>query len=106
MNIDQVIQDFINKRRDCVWVNQTANSYGRDLVQLLDEQGNELAWRWLSDGHTGWQNPPSVIGNHLGLPAGVNQYDLSQGFGNATITLGAEDGANYSKLPPRPPWVC
>lgn len=104
MNIDHLIQDFIAARRDCVWVNQAANSYGRDLVQLLDEQGNELAWRWLSTGHTGWQNPPSETGSHACLPAKAHEFDLSQGFEHATITLGIEDRGNYSKVPPRPDW--
>lgn len=104
MDIDQVIRDLINQGMNSVWVYQTANSYSKEMVQLLDAHGNELAWRWLSDGCTGWQNPSSVIGNHSSLPTGVNQCDLSQGFDYASFTLGTEDCANYSELPPRPDW--
>lgn len=104
MDIDQIIRDLINRNMNSVWVYQTANSYGKELVQLLDEQGNELAWRWLSDGCTGWQTSSSVIGNHSGLPTGADLYELSQGFNYASLTLGTEDCANYSELPPRPDW--
>jgi phosphoribosylformimino-5-aminoimidazole carboxamide ribonucleotide (ProFAR) isomerase len=48
MDIDQVIRALLAVLNS-VWVYQTANSYGKELVQLLDVQGNELAWRWLSD---------------------------------------------------------
>ena len=54
MDIDQVIRDLISKAMNSVWVYQTANSYGKEMVQLLDSQGNELAWRWLSDGCAAW----------------------------------------------------
>jgi hypothetical protein len=80
MDIDQVIRGLISQGMNSVWVYQTANSYGKELVQLLDVQGNELAWRWLSDGCASWQAPSSVIGGYLSLPAGASEYDLSQGF--------------------------
>lgn len=104
MDIDQVIRDLISKAMNSVWVYQTANSYGKELVQLLDSQGNELAWRWLSDGCAAWQAPSSVIGGYTNVPAGASEYDLSHGFEYASITLGTEDCANYSELPPRPDW--
>lgn len=104
MDIDQVIRNLMSKNIGRVWVNETANGYGKEMVQLLDAQGNELTWRWLTDGYTGWQAPLSTIGNHPLLPVDASDYDLSQGFSHATITLGMEDRANYSKLPPRPDW--
>jgi hypothetical protein len=89
-----------------VWVYQTANSYGKEMVQLLDSQGNELAWRWLSDGCAAWQAPDSAIGGYSGLPTGSNEYDLSEGFDKASFTLGSEDCSNYSEVVPRPDWCC
>jgi hypothetical protein len=56
MDIDQVIRGLISQGMNSVWVYQTANSYGKEMVQLLDSQGNELAWRWLSDGCAAWQS--------------------------------------------------
>ncbi|HDZ0481422.1 TPA: hypothetical protein RRU07_004705 [Klebsiella pneumoniae] len=104
MDIDQVIRDLISQGMNSVWVYQTANSYGKEMVQLLDSQGNELAWRWLSDSCAAWQAPDSAIGGYSGLPTGSNEYDLSQGFEHASFTLGTEDCANYSELPLRPDW--
>jgi len=104
MGIDQVIRNLISRNIDRVWVNEAANSYGKEMVQLLDAQGNELAWRWFTDGYAGWQDPLSTIGNHSFLPTDASDYDLSQGFSHAIITLGMEDRANYSKMPPRPDW--
>ena len=104
MDIDQVIRGLISQGMKSVWVYQTANSYGKELVQLLDVQGNELAWRWLSDGCASWQAPSSVIGGYLSLPVGASEYDLSQGFDHASFILGTEDCSNYSELPPRPDW--
>lgn len=104
MDIDQVIRNCINQGMSSVWVILTANECGREMVQLLDEQGNELAWRWLYDGCTSWQNPPSDMGGYSGLPVGASEYDLSEGFDQASFILGTEDCSNYSKLPPRPDW--
>lgn len=104
MDIDQVIRNLISKNIGRVWVNETANSYGKEMVQLLDAKGIELAWRWLSDGCTAWQTPSSSIGGYSNLPAGASEYDLSQGFEYASYTMGTEDCSNYSELPPRPDW--
>ncbi|WP_139827501.1 hypothetical protein [Cedecea sp. NFIX57] len=104
MDIDIVIRDLISQGINSVWVNHSANSYGQDLVQLLDAQGNELKWRWLSDGCTEWRAPPSVIGGYSGLPAGASEFDLSQGFEYASLTLSTEDYANYSEVQPSPDW--
>ncbi len=50
---------------------------------LLDHQGNELAWRWETDGPLRWRNDSVAQSSFYALPSGVISIDLSQGLQHA-----------------------
>lgn len=59
------------------------NSTGSVQCLLLDHQGNELAWRWETDGPLRWRNDTVAQSSFSALPSVVASIDLSQGLQKA-----------------------
>ena len=104
MPFEDVLTELINTQMKSVWFYPTTDSGGAKLFQLLDEYGDELAWRWVSDGCKRWRDAPSSLVSYSVRPDNAVEYDLTEGREIVVLTLGIIDAANGSILPPRPDW--
>lgn len=100
MDIDQVVSILINQGVKHVWFYPTVNSTGAKLFQLLNASGDELAWRWGSDGHKRWRIQMSLLPPHTVRPVDAVKYNISEGY----FQLGIIDAANGTAPPVRPSW--
>lgn len=55
---------------------QVSDCTGAKLFQLLDESGDELAWRWVSDGSMRWRTSISSLPAHSVLPEEAIEFIL------------------------------
>lgn len=76
MVLDEIIAVLINQGIKSVWFYQTEDSSGASLFQLLDRFGDELAWRWVSDGTGRWRNHTSLLPSHNVLPDDAIEFNL------------------------------
>lgn len=76
MGLEDVIDDVIKQRIKTVWFYQTEDSTGARAFQLLNLDGDELAWRWVTDGCGRWRTQPSLLRKHNAVPADATDFDL------------------------------
>lgn len=74
-----LLNDFINAGMSVVHYHRI-NTLGSVQCLLLDDQGNELAWRWETDGSQRWRDDTVAQSSFSALPSGVAFIDLSQGL--------------------------
>ena len=74
-----LLNDFINDGMSAVYYHKI-NSFGSVQCLLLDDLGDELAWRWETDGSHRWRNDTVAQSSFPALPSGVAFIDLSQGL--------------------------
>ncbi|WP_039032652.1 hypothetical protein [Leclercia adecarboxylata] len=100
MVLDEIIAVLINQGIKSVWFYQTEDSTGASLFQLLDRFGDELAWRWVSDGTGRWRILSSSLPAHPVLPEDAAEFDLPHGL----FQLLTQDATNGSSGQLRPEW--
>lgn len=100
MGLEEVIAVLLNQGIKTVWFYQTEDNTGARSMQLLDIFGDELAWRWVSDGAGRWRIHKSLLSAHPGLPETTTEYDLPQ----ERLQLLAQDAMNGSPGQVRPDW--
>lgn len=92
MSYADLINDLINTGMSAVHYYRM-NTAGSVQRFLLDDQGNELAWRWEVDGPGRWRNNTVAQSSFSALPSGAVFVDLSQGLKHAlfnSILLGVD----------------
>ena len=90
MQLKDVIALVINQRIKTVWFYQTEDSTGAKAFQLLNRFGDELAWRWFTDGIGRWQTQPSSLPAHPAIPENATEFNLPM----ERLQLLAQDAAD------------
>ncbi|HBS5970804.1 hypothetical protein [Klebsiella pneumoniae] len=105
MLIDDILANLASQNITSVWLFQTNDRYGTGMFVLLDSNGAELAWRWLSDSPTGWRTEESLLDEFSEPPADAIEFDFTCGLDHVLTIFDIEDMANGTPPPPRPPWL-
>lgn len=79
MVLNDIIDDLISRGTKTVCFYQVSDCTGAKLFQLLDESGDELAWRWVSDGSKRWRTSISSLPAHSVLPDDAKEFTLPSG---------------------------
>ncbi|MFU0968324.1 hypothetical protein [Kluyvera ascorbata] len=82
MSYADLLNDFINDGMSTVYYYRM-NTLGSVQCLLLDDLGNELAWRWNADGSSRWRDDTVAQSSFSALPSEVDFIDLSQGLKKA-----------------------
>lgn len=90
MSYADLLNDFINAGMSTVHYYRM-NSSGSVQCLLLDDLGNELAWRWEADGSLRWRDNTAAQSSFTVLPSGSDTIDLSQGLRLALFNSGLLD---------------
>lgn len=102
MDLDVVIAVLFNQGNKTVWFYEAEDSTGAKAFQLLNQFGDELAWRWITDGVGRWRNQTSLLPSHNVLPDDATEFNLpSERL--QLLTLDATNGSSGQRQPAQYP---
>lgn len=105
MLIDGILDNLARQNITSVWLFQTNDRYGTGMFVLLDSNGAELAWRWLSDGPKGWRTEESLLDEFSIPPEDAIEFDFTDGLERVLTTFGTLDASNGGPSSSRPTWL-